>query len=74
MMSLVPGVVIPPTLMDRMEKAADPKQEGIQIALEVIDQVKNLPGVHGVHFMAVGWESIVPKLIQQSGIRKVTTQ
>ena len=69
MMSQVPGVVIPATLMKRMESSADPKQEGIQIALEVIDQVKTLPGVNGIHFMAVGWESIVPRLIRESGIR-----
>lgn len=68
MMSKVPGVVIPPYILKRMESAADPKQEGIQIVLEIIDQIKDLPGIHGVHFMAVGWESIVPKLIDDSGL------
>ena len=69
MMNQVPGVVIPDSVMRRMEKAADPKEEGIHIALEIIEQVKSLPGIHGVHFMAVGWESIVPRLIKDSGLR-----
>ncbi len=69
MMNQVPGVTIPEALIKRMESSADPKEEGIQIALEVIDQVKTLPGIHGIHIMAVGWESIVPRLITESGLR-----
>jgi 5,10-methylenetetrahydrofolate reductase len=68
MMSQVPGVVIPKHIFSRLESAADPKEEGIQIALETIDQVKSLPGINGIHFMAIGWESIVPRLITESGI------
>lgn len=69
MMNQVPGVVIPEAILHRMETASEPKEEGIQIALEIIEQVKSLPGIHGIHFMAVGWESIVPRLIKESGLR-----
>ncbi len=37
MMNNVPGVIIPQTIFDRMEKSADPKEEGVQIGLELID-------------------------------------
>jgi methylenetetrahydrofolate reductase (NADPH) len=69
-MNEVPGVIIPQSLVTRLEKATDPKEEGVQIALEIVDRVKRLPGVSGIHFMAVGWESIVPRLVNESGLDK----
>ncbi len=68
-MRQVPGVIIPDWIIQRMETSTDPKEESVQITLELIDKVKALPGVHGIHFMAVGWESIVPRLIQESKLR-----
>ena len=68
-MRQVPGVIIPDRIIQRMEASADAKEESVQITLELIEQVKALPGVRGIHFMAVGWESIVPRLIQESGLR-----
>jgi methylenetetrahydrofolate reductase (NADPH) len=68
-MNQIPGIHIPQTIIDRLEKAADPKEEGVQIALEIIEGVRNIPGVSGIHFMSVTWESIVPRLIQESGLR-----
>ena len=65
----IPGVSIPEPLMRRMEKAGDGAQEeGVQIALELIDKIKGKEGVSGIHLMAVGWESIVPRLVEESGL------
>lgn len=69
MMNKVPGVHIPEATIQRMEASKDPKEEGIQVALEIIDRVRNLPGIGGIHFMAVGWESVVPRLIVESGLQ-----
>ena len=69
MMNKVPGVHIPETIIKRMESAKDPKEEGVQVAMEIIEKVKNFRGVNGFHFMAVGWESIVPRLILESGLQ-----
>ena len=66
----VPGVKVPAPLIERMENAKDAKEEGVQIALEIVEQIKRLPGVNGIHFMAVGWESIVPRLVKESGLRQ----
>jgi methylenetetrahydrofolate reductase (NADPH) len=71
-MNGVPGVNIPKALVERLEKATDPKEEGVQIALEIVERVKRLPGVNGIHFMAVGWESIVPRLVNESGLQKAS--
>ncbi len=65
----VPGVTIPDALVKRMEAAGDKAdEEGVQIALELINAVKTKQGVHGIHLMAVGWEEIVPRIITESGI------
>jgi 5-methyltetrahydrofolate--homocysteine methyltransferase len=69
-MARVPGVKIPPALISRLEKSADPKEEGVQIALEIIDKVRRLPGVSGIHIMAVGWELIVPRLVREAGLKE----
>lgn len=65
----VPGVFIPEKLMKRMETAGDgAEEEGVQIALEMIEAVKGKQGVRGIHLMAVGWEEIVPRIITEAGI------
>jgi len=68
----VPGVTIPEKLMKRMEAAGDgASEEGVQIALELIEAVKGKPGVNGIHLMAVGWEEIVPRIVTEAGLAKV---
>lgn len=65
----VPGVTIPDKLMKRMEAAGDKaEEEGVQIALELIEAVKDKQGVNGIHLMAVGWEEIVPRIITEAGL------
>jgi methylenetetrahydrofolate reductase (NADPH) len=69
-MNTIPGVRVPEAYIKRMETAADPKEESVQMTLELIDRIKGLPGVRGMHFMSVTWESIVPRLIEESGLRR----
>jgi methylenetetrahydrofolate reductase (NADPH) len=65
----VPGVSIPERLMKRMEQAGDGAQEeGVTIALELIEAVKARQGVNGIHLMAVGWEEIVPRIVSEAGL------
>jgi len=64
----VAGVGIPDSIVSRIEQAKDVKEEGIQIALEIIEQLKQIPGVHGIHIMAVGWEDIVPVIAEKAGL------
>lgn len=63
----IPGVTIPAHLLKRMEDAGDgAKEEGFNIALELVEAIRKLEGVSGFHIMAVGWESIVPRLITEA--------
>lgn len=67
----VPGVVIPKEILDRMDKSDDKKEqeeEGVAIALELIEKLQKTPGVNGLHIMAVHWEAIVPRLVEESGL------
>ncbi len=67
----VPGVFIPEPLIQRMEKAdeqGNAAEEGFQIALELIEQIRHKQGVNGFHIMAVGWEDIVPRLVTEAGL------
>ncbi len=64
----VAGMSIPDELIRRMKAAEDPKAEGVKICVEFIQQVREIPGIHGVHIMAVEWEAIVPSIVQQAGL------
>lgn len=80
MQTNVPGVVVPDEIVKRMKAAEDKggadkklkaeygREEGTKIALELIEQMKQIPGVHGIHIMAVGWEESVPGLIDKAGL------
>ncbi|KPK19643.1 MAG: methylenetetrahydrofolate reductase [Dehalococcoidia bacterium SG8_51_3] len=68
MRDYVPGVAVPDEIVTRMEKSEAPKEEGVKIILEIIEKLKEMPGVHGIHIMAVGWEDIVPEVVQKSGL------
>jgi 5,10-methylenetetrahydrofolate reductase len=68
MRDYVPGVSVPDEVVTRMEGAKSAKDEGLKIALEIIDQIKEISGVHGVHIMAVGWEEVVPQIVERAGL------
>jgi len=64
----VPGVEVPDDIIQRMKDAADPKAEGIEIALELIDAVKNLSGIKGVHLQSIEAEELLPDVIRAAGL------
>ncbi len=69
----VPGVVIPPEIVARMDAAGDKEgqqEEGVAIALEMIERFKATPGISGMHVMAVHWEEIVPRLVAEAGLAR----
>jgi methylenetetrahydrofolate reductase (NADPH) len=68
MKSEVAGMSIPDELITRMESAEDAKEEGIKICLEMIEKIKNIEGVSGIHLMPIGWESITPVILERAGL------
>ena len=60
------GACIPERLIERLDQAADPAMEGIEIAAE---QVRRYLGiVQGVHLMAIKAEDRVPKILEIAGV------
>jgi len=64
----VAGMSIPDDLIQRMKGAEEPKAEGVEVCCEMIRQLREIPGIHGVHIMAVEWEEIVPAIVQKAGL------
>ncbi len=66
----VPGVVIPESIEERLRGVPGDKQqaEGQRLCVEIIQQVREIPGVKGVHVMAYRQEEWVGEIIEQSGL------
>ncbi len=75
----VPGMDVPNEIVERMEaaakgiedkkaKAAAAREEGIKICVELIQQMREIPGVAGVHIMAIEWEEAVPIITDKAGL------
>jgi len=64
----VSGMRIPSGLIQRLDEAEDPAEEGIKICVELIEELKDMEGIHGVHIMPVMWESVLPTLVERAGL------
>lgn len=75
----VPGMDVPDEIVTRMEaagkgiedkkaKAAALREEGIKICVEQIQELREIPGVRGIHLMAIEWEEAVPIILEKAGL------
>lgn len=65
----VPGVFLPQSILSRIERAGDGAcEEGVKIALELIDAIRSKKGISGIHLMTLGWEEIIARIVTDSGI------
>jgi 5,10-methylenetetrahydrofolate reductase len=62
----VAGVFVPDELINRMAKAEDKAKTGIEIAANLLKDLKDIS--QGVHIMAIGWEKKVPEIIAAAGL------
>jgi methylenetetrahydrofolate reductase (NADPH) len=65
----VPGVSIPDWMIERLEQAADPLQEGVAIAAEQVRIAKDL--CQGVHMMAIRREDLIPDILALAGLKPI---
>jgi methylenetetrahydrofolate reductase (NADPH) len=70
MRTRVPGVVIPDAIVARLEKTPRERwqEEGIRICVEIIQQVREIEGVAGVHVMAYRQEHVVAEIVHRAGL------
>jgi methylenetetrahydrofolate reductase (NADPH) len=66
----VPGIHVPDEIVERLERAEKPGEEGKKLCIDLIQQIRDIPGVHGVHVMAYRREHLVQEIIEESGILK----
>lgn len=64
----VPGIHIPDEVIDRLAGAKDQKKEGQQICIDLIQELKEIEGVSGIHVMAYRQEEAVAEIIDRSGV------
>jgi len=64
------GTVIPDSIIERLERAANPKLEGRRICVELLQQLTEIPGVAGAHVMAPMNFAEIPAAIEESGVLK----
>lgn len=62
------GTIIPDAFVERLEKSADPKREGLEICVELIHALRETPGIAGAHIMAPQNPSIVPEVLRAAGL------
>ena len=68
MRSNVAGVHIPDAVIQRLAGADKPALEGRQICIDLIQEVREIKGVSGVHIMAYRQEDSVPEIVERSGV------
>ena len=61
---------IPKPIIQRLEQAADPKQEGIRICAELMQEISEIPGVSGINLMTTGDAAAIPAAIEASGLNR----
>jgi methylenetetrahydrofolate reductase (NADPH) len=69
MKNRVAGMDVPDAVIERMSDADDAQDTGIDVCVDVIDRVKGIEGVAGVHIMAVEWEEAVPEIVRRAGLQ-----
>jgi methylenetetrahydrofolate reductase (NADPH) len=61
----IPDIEVPLSLLEKMEMSQNPQETGLEITFDLIQEVRTLPGVSGIHIMALGWEKIIPRLLNK---------
>jgi methylenetetrahydrofolate reductase (NADPH) len=66
----VSGITIPDEIIKRIRGGpkGDQAEEGISLLLEQIQEVREIPGVAGVHIMAIEWEERIKEITERAGL------
>ncbi len=70
MQTSVPGMDVPEELINRLKGVPKEQvaEEGIKMCVEMIEHVKSIKGVAGVHIMAIEWEQKVAEIVKAAGL------
>ncbi|MBT4905373.1 MAG: methylenetetrahydrofolate reductase, partial [Rhodospirillaceae bacterium] len=62
------GVIMPDEIISRLEAAKDESAEGRSICIEMIEQMREIDGVSGVHIMAIGQQEAIAEIVTETKI------
>ncbi len=70
MKTKVPGMDVPDSIIERLRGVPKERvsKEGIKLCVDIINQVRQIEGVAGIHLMAIEWEETVPEIIEAAGL------
>jgi methylenetetrahydrofolate reductase (NADPH) len=57
------GTIIPEAIVERLDRAADPRREGIAICADILRELATIPDVAGAHIMAPQNPAAIPEAI-----------
>ena len=63
-----PGVRIPDVIIERLDRAGNPEDEGIKLRIEQIAMLRATEGVHGIHLMTIDWEEAIGRIVEKAGL------
>ncbi|MGH2654004.1 MAG: methylenetetrahydrofolate reductase [Actinomycetota bacterium] len=64
----LPGVVVPDEVIRRLDDAEDGEAEGVRLTVEVVERLRGIDGIAGVHVMGLGHEGLVRRVIEEAGL------
>lgn len=72
-MAGIPGVVVPEAFERRLRGVPADRvaAEGMAACAETVAALRDVPGVAGVHVMAVGYERGVPEILEAAGMARL---
>jgi methylenetetrahydrofolate reductase (NADPH) len=70
----VPGIDVPEEVVRRIEGVPEDRQrdEGVRIALEIVEQVRSIPGMAGIHLMSIRNLDSILRVIDEAGLDRGT--
>ena len=64
----IKGALVPNSVIERMDQAANPESEGVEICAEMLQELKTIPGVSGANLLTMGKLEDIPAAINSSGV------
>ena len=69
----VPGVHIPDAVIARIEGARSQRAEGKQLCIDLIQELREIAGIAGIHLMAYRQEELIAEIVHESGVLRGRT-
>jgi methylenetetrahydrofolate reductase (NADPH) len=70
----VPGIDVPEDVLRRIETVPADRQaeEGVRMALELVEQIRTIPGIGGIHLMSINNLDAILRVIDEAGLHRGT--